>query len=123
MIALPANATEPAIARVTPPAAWRGAGTTEVSIAGMPTMPRNHPFVSRFTEVQVRDTAPPRLASAIRCGDSMADDPYDPFEEFNRAHALGRVRDPYPRLAELRGKGSVHKLSLQEIMGEPPRPG
>lgn len=32
----------------------------------------------------------------------VADAPYDPFDDFNRFHALGVVRDPYPRLAELR---------------------
>ena len=33
----------------------------------------------------------------------MAEAAYDPFEEFNRAQAgMGRVRNPYTRLAELR---------------------
>ena len=48
----------------------------------------------------------------------MADAPYDPFEEFNRAQAIGVVRDPYPRLAEVRREGGVHKMTLREIMGD-----
>src|SRR5262249_31939570 len=38
----------------------------------------------------------------------------------NRAHAIGLMRDPYPRLAELRRESSVHKLTLQEMVGHPP---
>jgi cytochrome P450 len=48
----------------------------------------------------------------------VADAPYDPFEEFNRAQAIGLVRDPYPRLAERRREGGVHKMTLREIMGD-----
>jgi cytochrome P450 len=53
----------------------------------------------------------------------MADTPYDPFEEFNRAQAVGVVRDPYPRFAEFRRKGGVHKISLRELGGLPRAPG
>lgn len=49
----------------------------------------------------------------------MADAPYDPFDDFNRFHALGVVRDPYPRLAELRREGSVHKGTLRGMCGQP----
>ncbi|HEX3760858.1 MAG TPA: cytochrome P450 [Kofleriaceae bacterium] len=52
----------------------------------------------------------------------MADTPNDPFDDFNRAHALGVVRDPYPRLAELRGEGSVCKGSLRGMFGQPEVP-
>lgn len=52
----------------------------------------------------------------------MADDSYDPFDDFNRAHALGVVRDPYPRLASLRGEGSVHQASLRGMFGQPQVP-
>jgi cytochrome P450 len=45
-----------------------------------------------------------------------ADTPYDPFEEFNRAQGMGRVRDPYPRFAELRRQGAVHRVPVREIM-------
>ena len=48
----------------------------------------------------------------------MADAPYDPFDDFNRSHAIGLVRDPYPRLAELRRESSVHKLTLPEMIGD-----
>ena len=48
----------------------------------------------------------------------MAEAVYDPFDEFNRAQAgMGRVRDPYPKYAELRRLGPVHKLALRELLG------
>ena len=53
----------------------------------------------------------------------MADTPYDPFDDFNRSHAIGVVRDPYPHLAELRRQGSVHRLTLREMFGESREPG
>ena len=49
----------------------------------------------------------------------MADAPYDPFDDFNRSHAIGLIRDPYPRLAELRRERSVQKMTLQEMVGDP----
>ncbi|HEX8109662.1 MAG TPA: cytochrome P450 [Kofleriaceae bacterium] len=52
----------------------------------------------------------------------MADAPYDPFDDFNRFHALGVVRDPYPRLAELRCEGSIHKGTLRGMCGQPELP-
>lgn len=41
----------------------------------------------------------------------------DPFEAFNRRQGMGRVRDPYPRLAEMRGRGPVQRMSVQEALG------
>lgn len=49
----------------------------------------------------------------------MADTPYDPFDDFNRSHAIGIVRDPYPRLAELRRACPVQKASLRAMCGLP----
>ena len=49
----------------------------------------------------------------------MADTPYDPFDDFNRSHEIGVVRDPYPRLAELRRACSVHKATLRAMCGLP----
>ncbi len=42
----------------------------------------------------------------------------DPFEAFNRAQGIGSVRDPYPRLGELRRQCPVHKLSARELFGD-----
>jgi cytochrome P450 len=47
----------------------------------------------------------------------MADAPYDPFDDFNRSHAVGVVRDPYPHLAKFRREGSVQKLTLRDMVG------
>ncbi len=52
----------------------------------------------------------------------MDDAPYDPFDDFNRSHAIGTVRDPYPRLAELRRACPVHKATMREMCGEPRGP-
>ena len=52
----------------------------------------------------------------------MADAPYDPFDDFNRFHALGVVRDPYPRLAELRRACPIHKGTLRRMCGQPELP-
>jgi cytochrome P450 len=41
----------------------------------------------------------------------------DPFEAFNRRQGMGRVRDPYPRLAEMRRRGPVQRMSVQEMLG------
>jgi hypothetical protein len=49
----------------------------------------------------------------------VADPPYDPFDDFNRSHEIGVVRDPYPRLAELRRACSVHKATLRGMCGLP----
>ena len=40
-----------------------------------------------------------------------------PFEAFNRRQGLGRVRDPYPRLAEMRRRGPIQRMSVQEMLG------
>jgi cytochrome P450 len=51
----------------------------------------------------------------------MAEAAYDPFEEFNRAQAgMGRVRNPYTRLAELRRLGAVHKIAIRDLLGPVP---
>src|SRR5215470_4774755 len=54
---------------------------------------------------------PARLAA-------MADD-QDPFESFNRASGSGLVRDPYPKLAELRSQCPVHKGTAGQLFGVP----
>src|SRR4030095_4428312 len=70
------------------------------------------------------ETDPPAaLGAPARRQDTLREDPvaeaaYDPFDRFNRAQAgMGRVRDPYPRYAELRRQGPVHKLSIREFLG------
>jgi cytochrome P450 len=42
-------------------------------------------------------------------------DQEDPFELFNRAMGAGAVRDPYPDFAELRARGPMVKLDLEEM--------
>ncbi|HEX3477355.1 MAG TPA: cytochrome P450 [Kofleriaceae bacterium] len=49
----------------------------------------------------------------------MADAPYDPFDDFNRFHAHGAVRDPYPRLADLRRERCIHAGTLRGMCGQP----
>ena len=39
----------------------------------------------------------------------------DPFERFNRSQGQGRVRSPYPRLAEWRRAAPVRKLELDDL--------
>jgi cytochrome P450 len=41
----------------------------------------------------------------------------DPFEAFNRRQGMGKVRDPYPRLAEMRRRGPVQRMSIQDMLG------
>jgi len=41
----------------------------------------------------------------------------DPFEAFNRRQGMGRVRDPYPRLAQMRRRGPIQRMSVQEMLG------
>jgi cytochrome P450 len=41
----------------------------------------------------------------------------DPFEAFNRRQGMGKVRDPYPRLAEIRRRGPVQRMSIQDMLG------
>ena len=40
---------------------------------------------------------------------------HDPFDDFNRAVGAGRVRDPYPEMAERRRNGPVQEISFREI--------
>jgi cytochrome P450 len=48
----------------------------------------------------------------------------DPFERFNRAMGAGKVEDPYPGFAELRGNGDIQPADMRLLfgieMGEPP---
>jgi cytochrome P450 len=46
----------------------------------------------------------------------------DPFQVFDRASGAGIVRDPYPRLAELRAQSPVFKGRLDLALGLPERP-
>jgi cytochrome P450 len=46
----------------------------------------------------------------------------DAFEIFDRASGVGIVRDPYPRLAELRAESPVFKGRLDQALGLPERP-
>lgn len=48
-----------------------------------------------------------------------ADDPFDAFDRFAGA---GVVRDPYPRLAELRAESPVYKGRIDVALGLPERP-
>jgi cytochrome P450 len=41
----------------------------------------------------------------------------DPFEAFNRRQGMGTVRDPYPRLAGLRRRGAVQRMSVRDMLG------
>ena len=47
----------------------------------------------------------------------MEENSYDPFETFSRLQGAGRVRNPYPRFAELRDKGPVVKIDVSELIG------
>jgi cytochrome P450 len=46
---------------------------------------------------------------------------YDPFQEFNRAQGMGRIRNPYAYFAELRRAGPAHKLPIRKLIGDQPR--
>jgi len=46
----------------------------------------------------------------------------DPFEAFDRSAGAGIVRDPYPRLAELRAESPVYKGRIDLALGLPERP-
>jgi cytochrome P450 len=41
----------------------------------------------------------------------------DPFVSFNQAAGAGRVRDPYPQLAELRSRSPLYEGSLDDVFG------
>jgi cytochrome P450 len=45
------------------------------------------------------------------------DDSFDPFSAFDRSHGAGKVRDPYPRFAELRRQSPVHRGGLAHLTG------
>lgn len=47
----------------------------------------------------------------------MSEETHDPFEAFDRSAGAGLVRDPYPRLAELRARGPFHEGRLDEAFG------
>ena len=42
---------------------------------------------------------------------------HDPFATFNELQGAGRIRDPYPRFAELRSLGDMVKIDVVELMG------
>lgn len=44
----------------------------------------------------------------------------DAFERFSAAQGAGKIRNPYPRWAELRGQGPVVKIHIRELMGANP---
>ncbi len=41
----------------------------------------------------------------------------DPFERFNRAMGAGKVEDPYPGFAELRGNGDIQPADMRLLFG------
>jgi cytochrome P450 len=45
------------------------------------------------------------------------DEDFDPFAAFHTAWGGGKVRDPYPRWAELRAKASVHEGTVEDLHG------
>ena len=44
--------------------------------------------------------------------DTLDDESYDPFEAFDQALGADRVRNPYPKFAELRRSSPVHNRGL-----------
>ena len=54
----------------------------------------------------------------------MTDVEIDPFERFNRAMGAGKVENPYPNFAELRGGGDIQPADMRMLfgvdMGAPP---
>jgi cytochrome P450 len=47
----------------------------------------------------------------------MADeDAYEPFDDFSRAIGRPSVRSPYPRLAEMRRGGPVHRIDVEQLL-------
>ena len=49
------------------------------------------------------------------------EDQYDPFEAFDQAQGIGRIENPYPRLAELRREAPIHRTSMWKMfeLGRP----
>ena len=45
----------------------------------------------------------------------VGDEAYDPFEAFDDAQGIGRVGNPYPRLAELRRVAGIHRGSMWKL--------
>ncbi len=47
----------------------------------------------------------------------MTDVEIDPFERFNRAMGAGKVENPYPGFADLRGKGDIQPPDMRLLFG------
>src|SRR5262245_24225140 len=47
----------------------------------------------------------------------MTDVEIDPFERFNRAMGPGKVEDPYPNFAQLRGSGDIQPADMRMLFG------
>jgi cytochrome P450 len=45
----------------------------------------------------------------------VGDEAYDPFGAFDDAQGIGRIGNPYPRLAELRRAGGMHRGSMWRL--------
>jgi cytochrome P450 len=50
-------------------------------------------------------------------GAAVEDDAYDPFEAFDHALGADRVRNPFPKFAELRREAGVHEGNLWMVFG------
>lgn len=48
---------------------------------------------------------------------AVEDGAFDPFERFDHAQGLGRVRDPYPQLAEVRRRSPVVQENMWKLFG------
>lgn len=63
-----------------------------------------------------------RRSGVVEPNVAVEDDTYDPFEAFDHAQGIGRIEDPYPRLAELRREAPIQRTSMWRMfdIGEPP---
>src|SRR3990172_6891112 len=50
---------------------------------------------------------------------TVDEDAYDPFEALNHALGADRVRDPYPKFAEMRRQGPVYKGGVWKLLDLP----
>jgi cytochrome P450 len=50
---------------------------------------------------------------------AIGDEAYDPFEAFDHAQGIGRIDNPYPRLAELRRQAPVHRADFWKLFELP----